>query len=286
MCKNIFIIAVLLLGCIFTSIAQINLPDKISPDWSVKGTPENYTGRNLYGHINGGAELFLEFGFENLVVKTYTNGSDQLILEVYRMSDSVAALGIYLHRTNQESPLSGLSTRNSGNRYQVTAVKGSYFIQVMNPTGKNEHMSVMITLLNSILKTIPEAGAESVFNVLPEDRLIEGTEGIFRGEFALQPLFTFGKGDIFLLEEQRTGVYGEYRTDGGKPYTLMIIRYENETMAKKAFNHVIDHLDPYLTVLQKSDDRFIFRDFANLYGYIKHQENQLRIRIHLQTFPD
>ncbi len=38
------------------------LPDRIDDKWVVREPTRLFTGGELFGHINGGAELFLEFG--------------------------------------------------------------------------------------------------------------------------------------------------------------------------------------------------------------------------------
>ena len=41
--------------------------------------------------INGGAELFLELGFEQLTIQKYKDGAQELGVEAYRMTDATAS---------------------------------------------------------------------------------------------------------------------------------------------------------------------------------------------------
>ncbi|MBD3223101.1 MAG: hypothetical protein GF313_00110, partial [Caldithrix sp.] len=66
--------------------ASITLPDdRFAGDWQKSGTPLTFDRENLYGRINGGAEIFLEYGFEQLLVQKYMNAQKRLELEIYRM---------------------------------------------------------------------------------------------------------------------------------------------------------------------------------------------------------
>jgi hypothetical protein len=57
---------------------------------------ESYQGRSLSGYINGGAELFHEYGFVALSVQEAAmEGAGEITVEVFRMSSPRAALGIY-----------------------------------------------------------------------------------------------------------------------------------------------------------------------------------------------
>lgn len=95
-----------------------------------------YTRNDLYGYIDGGAEIFLEYGFQKLTLIRYGLGKEELNVELYRMDNPEGALGIYLAKAGRETPLADFPTRNSGDRYQIMAVKGSTFALFNNPEGK------------------------------------------------------------------------------------------------------------------------------------------------------
>jgi len=99
--------------------------------WEAAGRPRSFIEKDLFNHINGGAELFLEFGFARLLVQPYAGGGkDELVLEVYEMTEPAAALGIYLMSAGRETPWPEIPARNSSEEAQIVAVKGRYFLKV------------------------------------------------------------------------------------------------------------------------------------------------------------
>ncbi|MEE4213509.1 MAG: DUF6599 family protein, partial [Bacteroidales bacterium] len=50
-----------------------------------------YTKESLFGYMNGGAELYLEYGFDRLVVSEIDIDGTEYKLEVYKMDDPEAA---------------------------------------------------------------------------------------------------------------------------------------------------------------------------------------------------
>lgn len=54
-----------------------------------------FTETSLYGYINGGAELYLEYGFDTLLVTELVIEGSDIKAEVYRMKDPEAAFGIF-----------------------------------------------------------------------------------------------------------------------------------------------------------------------------------------------
>jgi len=253
--------------------------------WSKRGEVLTFSEKNLYGRINGGAELFFEFGFIRLDVQEYVHDEDRIIFEVYTMEDPIAALGIYLHKTLNETPMAGINSRNTANQYQINVCKGKYYIQVLCPSGKREYATLMAGLTNKITAQTPDIPEPAIFSELPKTGLIQGSEGIIRGTLSLQSIFTFGKGNIFQLSAKTTAVYADYYIKEQQNYTLLHVVYENSATAKRAFFSIAKNLDPYLEVIKTLENKLVFKDYNNKYGVIYRKERSLKIKIHLIEMP-
>ncbi len=261
-------------------------PGNFSPGWTKDGSNRIFDHKNLYGHIDGGAELFFEFGFIALNYQRYKNDSDELILEIYEMENSTAALGIYLMKCGQETPMNTIDARNTVNAYQILIVKGACFVQIYNLNGEQSLMPAMIQLAQKALENIPVAEPVEILKLLPQDSLINGSAKIFRGNYALQSIYTFGSGDVFLLGGKIFGVLGDYHAANGSTLTLLLISYPDFDAAQKAFQNVQSNLDSYLEVIQKNADQLIFKDYKGLYGIITLKGDQIQIKINLITTGD
>lgn len=261
------------------------LPDRIDEKWVAREPTRVFAGGELFGHINGGAELFLEFGFEDLTVCKYINDNLVLELEVYKMENTLAALGIYLIKTGQETPLTEISARNTVNPYQLVITSGRFFIQVNNFSGNKELLSLMINLSQTLVDQINKPETADLFAYLPKENIIEGSQVIFRGPFGLQSIYTFGKGDILLLGGQVFGVAADFSSKSNKNITRLVIPYPEKNTALQAYNHLVLNLDPYLEILEKDDNYFIFKDFKQEFGLVKIDKNLLELKIHLSSRP-
>ena len=60
---------------------------------------EYYDGNALWGLINGGADIYLEYGFDELAFQTVEWLEQHFRVEIYLMTDEEAAFGIYLYHT-------------------------------------------------------------------------------------------------------------------------------------------------------------------------------------------
>lgn len=127
------------------------------PGWVRQESPLLFRGSNLYGRINGGSELFLEFGFEELTVQRYRNGEEEIAIELYRMKDKEAAMGIYLMKCGKEIPDAYIRQRHTISRYQLIGVQDRYYFQFDNLEGKDSGRRAMVTLARELSSHLPDS---------------------------------------------------------------------------------------------------------------------------------
>ena len=248
------------------------------------GEPDlHFAPQGLYGHINGGAELFLEFGFTGLDVY---HATDDLDVEVYRMADPAAALGIYLAKCGDETPWPEVPARNTASAYQLTAVRGSLFVQVNNFGGDPAARPAMVDLARTHLEAEPEAAPLAIWDELPADGRVPGSTFLLRGRFTLDPIYTFGAGDVLQLETSGALGAGARYARGDETIKRLVIAYPDADAAAAALDHVTANLDSYLTPVRSSDGELVFRDWEELYGHLRRDGALLRVGLHLPAPPE
>ena len=97
---------VLLLVLVAASVA-VAQPDPIHvpvpSGWTAIDEEYRYDRENLWEYINGAAELFLSYGFSELIVLDVEKGDSGLTLSVHDMGSSLGAFGIF----EREKPSTG-----------------------------------------------------------------------------------------------------------------------------------------------------------------------------------
>lgn len=214
--------------------------------WEPEGPTRVFVGNDLYGHINGGAELFHEFGFVDLRVTDYRNAEDvELAVEVYRMGSPRDALGIYLAKCGREKPLDGLGLRHSANAYQLTALKGDRFLQVNNFGGDAALQPIMSAFALAALDTVASAPSDSLFAMLheawPHPRaLVPGSLRLLHGPLSLEALYSFPGEDPLRLGEEIYGVAGRFFAETGlKQQTVIVVDYPEVATAMSVFRGLV-----------------------------------------------
>jgi len=281
--KNLVVFFLCLAFPLQISARQVCLPeDGFLPEWKKEEKIIRFSPENLFNYINGGSELFLEFGFKELLVQNYRKAEQEIGIDIYKMENPEAALGIYLMKCGKETPLPEIAARNSFDIHQCAALKSNYFVLVNNFKGNKALIPVMVKVMQTLLNSISDIKTETVLAILPEKGLIKGSEKIIRGPFALQAIFTFGQGDILNLGGKTFGAVADYQNSQNDTYTRILIPYPDKETALKSYKHLISNLDPYLKIEETSENCFSFKDYNGEYGLVLLTGSQLNIKILLK----
>lgn len=267
--------------------AEIVLPgDDFSPGWKSAGKPSVFIEADLFNHIDGGADIFLEFGFKRVLVQRYARAGTEIAVEIYEMAGPESALGIYLMKCGRETPFPGIPARNSSETAQFTILKGRTFIQVDNFGEDKAAVSAMTALARTILAQVADEPIDPrLAALLPADKKIAGSERLIRGPVALQPFFTFGEGDIFRQGGKIFGMLAEVSDDAGGRSSRFAIEYPASPAASEAFRGLKENLDPYLKILGTSGTVFVFEDFKGRFGLVRVSGTKIEALFNLAVRP-
>ena len=282
--RRLLIPIVLLLGA--EHALSLRLPDDNFADgWSKAGKPLAYNRESLSDYIDGDAELFNEFSFQQLQVQQYKNGAEEVDLEMYEFGSPNGALGIYLLKCGRETPSPDIKTRNSVNSTQLLAVKGNYFVQVLNYSNGQNNVSVMIKLAQQAVASLAASPSSTILEKLPKDGMQPGTERIFCGTLSLQATCRLGKGDALQLRGKVYGATAKYNDVNRTTYSFAVVPYSDSSTAAAAFAFLLKNLDPGLQILDRAPTGFAFKDREAKYSLVELKNNTIELRFGLSHKP-
>ena len=266
-----------------TRDAALMPPDSPVSGWKKSDNGRVFTKADLYGYIDGGAELFLEFGFEQLALQKYRGGPNAMAVEIYRMVDPLAALGVYLMKCGRETPDPSFRDRHTLNRHQLLFVRGRHYVAINNLSGAEGLGGALVDFGRSVASGLP-ADKPVLPVTLPADGQVPGSLRLVRGQFGLQSIYTLGEGDILQLGGRLTAASANYK-DAAGPYTLLAVAYPTSAAAKSAFANVQRNLDKYLKPTASGPSRLVFKDYENKFGLVSLGGTRLEVRLHLARDP-
>jgi len=258
--------------------------DGFSGAWKKNGPMKVFRSEDLYGHIDGGAEAFLELGFDQLTVQKYQDGANELTVELYRMTDPTAARGVYLARCGKETPDPALKERHTASRNQILLQRNRYYLVLYNTAGGAANAPILAKAAQAIVPKLPADAPVPALALLPPAGLVPGSARIIRGPVGLQALYTLGDGDILQLGGKITGAAGDYKDAAGAS-TLIVVDYPSPAAATAAFKHLKANLDTYLKPASATDSRLVFQDYEKKFGVASVNGKRLEIRLHLAKPP-
>jgi len=253
--------------------------------WDPVDPPVLHRPDDLYGHINGGAELFLEFGFEFLSILTYEAGGARYTVEQYQMTDPQGALGIYLAKCGKETPDPALGFRHTAGRYQLMMVRDRFLFVIANPAGDEagaERLKLLARQWSDMLQPDPD---RDPLGALPAEGRIAGSERMARGPVALDPIVTLGAGDVLSLEGRHTALIARYLDAAGAEHTRLQVTYPDPATASAALAHLATHLDSHLEPLVAEPIRLVYRSYDSTFGEASVEGAMLVIRFGLAEQP-
>ena len=258
-------------------------PGDVPAGWRRAGPARVFTGSGLYGHIDGGAEIFFEVGFEELTVQRYASGTEAVELEVYRMSDAGAALAIFLERCANRCEAPGshanLPRYATLGRSQAMLALGRYLTVVTAGRAGDAGAAAAREFASRVARRLPP-GEEPVPGAALPPGWVPGSLRLIRGPLGLQAIVTLGEGDVLRLGGRLTATAAEYAAASGTPaHTVIAVEYPGEPDAAAALAHLRGHLDPEIRVLGEARSSFAFRDYSGRLGEARADGRRLTVTL-------
>ena len=221
--KLFTLFTIICLVCPVTAAAQ-DFPDL--PDWTPQGEMLTFNNENLWEHINGAADQFLDLGFQLLQVKDLHKDSVSVSIELYDMGNELNAFGIYvLERPIPFDPL-GIGTQAILNLpTQALLLKNIYYVKVYAFEGEltDENGKEILRL---IAKNLPgDKNFPSELRSLPEKGKMMGSEGYVRENF---------QG----LVELKRCLYAEYEDESEERFKFFRVVTDSPAANLEIFNNL------------------------------------------------
>ena len=197
------------------------------------GEHYSYSPENLYNYINGAADLFISYGFLNLVGAEYTAGPDKkdyLTADIYDMGNKLNAFGVFQSKRNPESTPFKIGSGAFGGENYIFFYKDRFYIEIQGNPSNAQAKDSSMEMAKKLESRIPgESSPPSELNYLPDTgNKIPGSERYITGGIL---------GHAFLDK----GLLCEYKLDG-ETVKAFITFYPLKEDAVKAFNHYKEFL--------------------------------------------
>jgi hypothetical protein len=206
--KQEIYLTVFLTGFLFISVSVFSQtgPESILPSeselpgWRPAGEIKMIKSGELKNLIDGDADLFLEYGFKQVVTRDYYNFKGKVIkLEVYTMDNVFASYGVFLQKSKGQKTFKEYGNTCFSTNKSCGFWKQYYFVLMHSDYSGDTISDGYKQMAGVIDAKIKSRG------ILPEimgfSKGMTGNITIFRGPVALSNIYYFGPGNIFNIKE-------------------------------------------------------------------------------------
>jgi hypothetical protein len=196
--------------------------------WRPAGRTEVYKKDGLFGYIDGGAEIFFQYGFEELSVIRYggDRGSGRtdeksVAIEIYRMASPADAFGIFsIRRDGSEATSPRVEADHWLSKTQASLAKGDFFISIQAEGCRSDEVEAFAAEVASRIQAPREHPVP--LSWLPTDGIISRSERCIRGGLAAAEESPLLAPDFWGFGQGTEAVSAKYEPSGAK---LVVIHF-------------------------------------------------------------
>jgi hypothetical protein len=179
--------------------------------WAPAGAPDCYVGEDLFIYINGGAEIYHEYGFEQVLVQRFESPPDRTItLEIFRMSGSDAAFGIYSFKRGARGDARAFGDGGILESYYLNFWKDDLLVTLIGQDDSPATREGLELIAGAVDARIARSGnPPRLVELLPEAGLIEQRSRYLAGPLGLFNCCPDLPRNVFDFEDAAVGVYDQ-----------------------------------------------------------------------------
>jgi hypothetical protein len=214
---------------------RISLPTEVE-GWKWDGKEMKYNSRTLFEYIDGAAELYLAYGFQNLTVRRFEKSNQSPItIELYEMASSEDAYGVFSFERQDEAVGIGQGSEFGGGLLRFW--KGNHFVSIYADGEGVEVESTILKMGRAAANTIQATGPDPklvAFIPAKDLGLVDKSIRYIRSHVLLNQRFFIAHQNILNLNRKTEAVLAQYIRDKQKTQ-LLLIRYPNLKEAGNAY---------------------------------------------------
>lgn len=203
--------------------------------WEASYEVMSYEGDDLFFLINGGADLYMEYGFVDVAAVELSHPEKgNLYIELYRMDSDSAAFGIFSLRRGDISIEIYPAPWAAYGDDVLHVWNGNFYMMVSGGQMKTATLETFTKLVAYLSEKVPaENELPGVARKLSRPK--GGHYAYLMGPLALNNIYSFGPENVFQIREAIV-LFGENQKE-------LIFYYESEALTEEVFAGVLSYME-------------------------------------------
>lgn len=226
------LLVLILMSC--GSNESISLPDVFPdantfPGWTLAGEMETFGRENLFDLVNGQAEAFFVYNFEQVAVQNYENVDGvKLGVEIWQFASPADAYGLFTASIAGAPAAIG----NGGDAYpgrRLAFWQDRYYVHVRARQEVDE--AELRNFAEAVSTALPTGGEQpALVNRLPSEGLVGRSPIFFHEEISIQNEIWLGGENLLGLSPETDGILARYEIGDGMAH-LLLVQYPDAAAA-------------------------------------------------------
>jgi len=209
-CSLSFVLGLALsLGAPILEGKTLSFPEMIG--WRQDGKTQVFSPKTLYEYINGAADLYLSYEFQDLQVAEYKGEKKTgVTVEVYRHKDPIQAFGIYSQERLANARFLDIGAQGYQEPNVLNFVAGPYYVKINGYSTGTEDERIMLAFGRKMGETLGgKSSLPQILSSFPREGMKKNTEKFISKNFL---------GYSYL----HSGYTADYEVDG-KKFKIFVI---------------------------------------------------------------
>ncbi len=233
-----FAIQILLFGCTTAKPAATPAPldlasvfpaGNVIPGWEISQKVETYNHENLFNLVDGQADSFFAYGFEQVAVQRYQDSAGILMnVEIWQLATPADAYGLFT-TGRSGSPVKIGNEGDSDPGRRLAFWQNHYFVNLgaVQPVPDE----TLQAFGRAIASSLPTGGKRpAIVDRLPQSGSCERTTIFFHEEMSIQMEVWLGGTNILGLSQKSNGAVCSYQL-GDETVRFMLVEYPDSGQA-------------------------------------------------------
>ena len=148
--------------------------------WKIEEKPSRYDRDTLSDRINGEAELYLPYGFDQMVAARYASEKTPgagMDVEIYRMGSLLDAFGMYANYRRKDGRLLAIGAEATLSGSQFFLYQGRHFVHIQVTGASDPRPETLIECGRTVASQLPGAtNRPPELSVFDRPEVVKGTE--------------------------------------------------------------------------------------------------------------
>ena len=197
------------------------LPPEIS-GWKIGREDQVFTRDDVFDYMDGGGEIYLAYDFQFVFIREYVrDDGPSLVVEIYKMSSSQDAFGVFTHDTDGDEVELGQGAIYGAGLLRFW--KDKIFVRILADRETPEAKTVILELGAKIAgAVVQEGGKPGLIKVLPEEGLRPKSLRYFHTLISLNAHYYLANVNILNLSPETQVVMARYEKEGSQARLLLV----------------------------------------------------------------